>query len=347
MKRIFLAFALAAILCGCTSTQHPAEKEKAPDAWILDVSEREALHVWKKALADNNNHFDERTLVALAGRLFQDMHDDYDYCRNRVIDSLLCRPEFTENGLRAVEPLLMTRDNCDPDYWYVIAMYISRPEVPADILSAYADLLLNYADSSDWNDPASCECGVRHLVARRLLDRERKGASLASAPIGPFARFIQRLMETPMAIPEDLELESPVEGWIIEPKGYVFVHTPAKDSSLLADAPCALVGAQLLFKEPFQSAADWRSKVLAAGLTLTFPSSETRNAFLREIVPAYAMTGELPKRGYPCVRTYARWSATSLRRKRSAICQLCALLGAGPGDKSRKLRRRRLFLCGH
>ena len=139
---------------------------------------------------------------------------------------------------------------------------------------------------------------VRHLVARRLLDRERKGASLASAPIGPFARFIQRLMETPMAIPEDLELESPVEGWIIEPKGYVFVHTPAKDSSLLADAPCALVGAQLLFKEPFQSAADWRSKVLAAGLTLTFPSSETRNAFLREIVPAYAMTGELPDRQY-------------------------------------------------
>ena len=54
-----------------------------------------------------------------------------------------------------------------------------------------------------------------------------------------------------------------------------------------------------MFKEPFQSAADWRSKVLAAGLTLTFPSSETRNAFLREIVPAYAMTGELPKRGYP------------------------------------------------
>ena len=160
MKRILLAFALAAILCGCTSTQHPAEKEKAPDAWILDVSEREALHVWKDALADGNNHFDERTLVALAGRLFQDMHDDYDYCKGHVIDSLLCRPEFTEKGLRAVEPLLMTEDNCFPDYWYVIAMYISRPEVPADILSAYADLLVNYADSSDWNDPASCDCGT-------------------------------------------------------------------------------------------------------------------------------------------------------------------------------------------
>ena len=299
MKRILLAFALAAILCGCTSTQHPAEKEKAPDAWILDVSEREALHVWKKALADNNNNFDERTLVALAGRLFQDMHDDYDYCKDHVIDSLLCRPEFTENGLRAMEPLLMTEDNCFPDYWHVIAMYVSHPGVPADILSAYADLLLNYDNSFGWDDPTSCVCGVRHLVARRLLDREQKGASLAPAPIGPFARFIQRLMETPMAIPEELELESPVEGWIIEPKGYVFVHAPAKGSSLLADAPCTLAGAQLLFKEPFQSAADWRSKVRAAGLTLTFPSLETRNAFLREIVPAYAMTGELPQRGYP------------------------------------------------
>ena len=299
MKRILLAFALAAILCSCTSTQHSAEKEKSPDAWILDVSEREALHVWKKALSDSNNHFDERTLVALAGRLFQDMHDDYDYCKDRVIDRLLCRPEFTERGLRAVEPLLMTEDNCFPDYWYVIAMYVSHPGVPADILSAYADLLLNYDNSFGWDDPTSCVCGVRHLVARRLLEREQKGASLAPAPIGPFARFIQRLMETPMAIPEGLELESPVEGWIIEPKDYVFVHTPAKGSSLLADAPCTLAGAQLMFKEPFQSAADWRSKVLAAGLTLTFPSSETRKAFLREIVPAYAMTGELPKRGYP------------------------------------------------
>lgn len=299
MKRILLAFALAAILCGCTSTQHPAEKEKSPDAWILDVSEREALHVWKKALSDSNSHFDERTLVALAGRLFQDMHDDYDYCKDRVIDRLLCRPEFTERGLRAVEPLLMTEDNCFPDYWYVIAMYVSHPGVPADILSAYADLLLNYDNSFGWDDPTSCVCGVRHLVARRLFEREQKGASLAPAPIGPFARFIQRLMETPMAIPEELELESPVEGWIIEPKGYVFVHAPAKGSSLLADAPCTLAGAQLLFKEPFQSAADWRSKVRAAGLTLTFPSSETRAAFLREIVPAYAMTGELPQRGYP------------------------------------------------
>ncbi|MBO4709580.1 MAG: hypothetical protein J5727_07370 [Kiritimatiellae bacterium] len=298
MRRIFLAFALAAILCGCTSTPHLAEKEKAP-AGILAVSEREALHVWKEALADDNNHFDEPTLVALAGRLFQDMYDDFDYCKNRVIDSLFSRPEFTEKGLRALEPLLLTEDNSFPNYWYLIAVYMSHPEVPADILSAYADLLLNYDDSFGWDDPTSCVCGVRHLVARRLLEREQKGASLAPAPISTFARFIQRLMETPMAIPEELELESPVEGWIIEPKDYVFVHTPAKGSSLLADAPCALAGAQLLFKEPFQSAADWRSKVRAVGLTLTFPSSEMRKAFLREIVPAYAMTGELPKLGYP------------------------------------------------
>lgn len=290
MKRIFLAFAVSVILSGCTSTQPLAEREKSP-AWILAVSEREALHVWKEALADGNNHFDERTLVALAGRLFQDMHDDYDYCKDRVIDSLFSRPEFTERGLRVVEPLLMTEDNCFPDYWHLLTLYISRPEVPADILSAYVDLLRN--------DRESREYGVSQLAARRLLDRERKGDSLASAPIGPFARFIQRLMETPMTIPEELELESPVEGWMIEPKGYVFVHSPAKGSPLLADPPCALVGAQLLFKEPFQSAADWRSNVRAAGLALTFPSTKMRAAFLREIVPAYAMTGELPKNGFP------------------------------------------------
>ena len=290
MKRIFLAFASAAVLGGCTSTTHLAEREKAP-AGILAVPEREAMHVWRDALADGANRFDEPTLVALAGRLFQDMYDDFDYCKNRVIDSLFSRPEFTEKGLRAVEPLLMTEDNSFPDYWYLIAVYMSHPEVPADILSAYADLLRN--------DRESREHGVSQLVARRLLDRERKGAVPAPAPIGPFARYVQGLMETPMAIPEELEVDGPLADWMIEPKDYVFVHTPAKDSSLLADAPCALAGAQLMFKEPFRSAADWRSAVRASGLALTFPSPEARAAFLREIVPAYAMTGELPKKGFP------------------------------------------------
>ena len=32
---------------------------------------------------------------------------------------------------------------------------------------------------------------------------------------------------------------------------------------------------------------------------LTFPSAEARATFLREVVPAYALTGELPEQGYP------------------------------------------------
>ena len=298
MQRILLSLALAAILGGCMSAQRLAEKEKAP-AWILDVPSEAALHVWREALADGGNRFDERTLVALAGRLFQDVRDDYDHCKEHVIDSLLSRPEFTEMGLRAVEPLLLTGDAEIYGCYESIAVYVNHPCVPADILSAYADQPWNRLDKKGRRSLEPPVVGVQHFAARRLLQRQREGASIADAPTSPFVKFILRLMETPVAIPEELEVDSPLAGWMIEENDYVFVHTLEKGSSRLADAPCDLVGGRLLFEEPFRPAADWRSKVQASGLILAFPSAEKRNAFLREVVPAYAMTGELPENGYP------------------------------------------------
>lgn len=300
MQRVFLIFPLAFLLGGCQSPRPAAaEAEAKAPASILDVSNQDALHVWREALADEGVRFDERTLVALAGRLFQDIRDDYDYCRGHVIDLLFRRPEFTAQGLRAVEPLLLTED-CEMFGCYrTIAVYLSHPRMPADILSAYADQPWHAHHNEEWWKFERAARGVRHFAARRLLARRRKGLPPVPAPISPSAAFVQRLMETPLAIPEELEVDSPLADWSIEPKDYVFVHALAKDSPRLAGAPCDLARAQLLFKEPFQSAADWRSAVRPSGLTLTFPSAEARAAFLREAVPAYAMTGELPERGYP------------------------------------------------
>ena len=298
MQRILWFFALAAILGGCMSARRPAAKVGSPDQ-ILDVAPNEALDVWAEALADGDIRFDERALVTLAGRIFMDRRYYYDDKCEHVADLLFCRPEFTEKGLRAVEPLLMTRDSELWGCYQLVAVYINHPRVPTDILSAYADQPWNGPDKRERQHLDSPIVGVQHFAARRLLQRQREGASLSPSQIGPFVKFVQRLLETPMAIPEELEVDSPLADWMIEAKDYVFVHTLAKGSSRLAGAPCDLVGAQLLFTEPFRSAADWRSKVQASGLVLTFPSAEARATFLREVVPAYALTGELPEQGYP------------------------------------------------
>lgn len=267
---------------------------------ILAPPEWEHRHVYPAVLANPEIHFEEKTLLELAYRWH--FLRDYSSCENgRVLERLCQRPELTADGLRALEPLLLHHDR-EGDKWRVIVAYLANPNVPMDILAAYAEMFWDPEVEHVLEDGMS----ISRFARRRLNARLQAGETVAVRPPSAAERFLEEAFLTERTIPEELETDHPAGGWrLVVTKGKGpwsddetdFVYTVPEDRRLFSADGVRTRLETVHVQEPRRSAADWRKAVRASALTLSFATAEEQDAFLRALVPLYAKLGRLPETG--------------------------------------------------
>lgn len=265
----------------------------APPEWVCS-------HAYPAVLANPEIRFEEKTLLELACRCH--FLRDYSSCENgRTLERLCQRPELTPDGLRALEPLLLHHDR-EGDKWRLIVAYLANPNVPTDILAAYAEMFWDPTAKSVIDNSAP----ISRFARRRLNARLQAGETVAVRPPSAAERFLEEAFLTERTIPEELETDRPTGGWrLVVTKGKVswrseeadFAYTPPEDCRLFSADGIRARLETVHVQEPHCSAADWRKAVRASALTLSFASSEEQDAFLRALVPLYAKLGRLPETG--------------------------------------------------
>lgn len=267
---------------------------------VLGPPEWEGWHAYPAVLANPEIRFEEKTLLELAYRCH--FLRDYSSCENvRLLERLCQRPELTADGLRALEPLLLHHDRED-DNWRIIVACLSNPNVPTDILAAYAEMFWDPEAKPVIDNSAP----ISRLARRRLRARLQAGETVSVRPLSACERFLEKAFLTERTIPEELETDCPAGGWrLVVTKGKGpwsseeadFVYTPPEDQCQFSTDGVRARLETVHVQEPRRSAADWRKAVRASALTLSFASAEEQDAFLRALVPLYAKLGRLPETG--------------------------------------------------
>ena len=283
-RRAWIGLGCALLLAGCVSDRRTGEIGAALAAVRADpallLREDSSAELCRAALGDARIVFEERTLVALGyslgkkwfryGGRFGDEAE--------LTGRLLRRPELTEEGLRALAPLLLSFDE------KAVPQFLDRPEAPREVLEAYAEK--ERGGDHCWAVPLGG--ALRRFAARRLRTR----SDVASVTPDP---MLEKLLVA-RTVPEELTMDRPTDGWRLRPD-FVF------EREMTADDGRPVV---LEVVEPRDASADWRRQVEPRAVCVKFPTAAARDAELRRLSPAYRMAGDLLPPGFPICPDYRK-----------------------------------------
>lgn len=294
------------------------EVEHAPSR-IVTLPDSDMSYVLPVVLANPDIRFEERDLIALAVR-YQRTGYGYNWeSTKEILARLYQRPELSATGLRALEPMLLTHENELFGCCRVITAYLANPNVPADILEAYADM--PWRTKSGLPMDNECLDGVSRFARRRLNARLQSGDRIERHSLTELERFLDDAFMSVRTIPEALEVDHPSAGWRLDVTPLVgwsggdadYVYTVPADRQTFAGDGLMVRLETVHVTEPIQSSADWRKAVQAAALTVSFGSAEEREAFLQALLPITSFVSGIPERGLvhrPDARRHFGYSVT-------------------------------------